>query len=79
MAGVIDDDLTAWLDAHAAGLFVHTLANLNSIALGFNRENLLLFQLNARQAGHKDQEIASFYSGLQKRFSAIEVAPGVPE
>jgi predicted permease len=58
----------------AAGLFVRTLRNLQSIELGFNRENLLLFQLNARQAGHNDPEIASFYSDLQNRFSSI---PGV--
>jgi macrolide transport system ATP-binding/permease protein len=58
----------------AAGLFVRTLQNLQSVALGFNRENLLLFQLNARQAGHRDPEIASFYSDLQNRFSSI---PGV--
>jgi macrolide transport system ATP-binding/permease protein len=58
----------------AAGLFVRTLANLQSVELGFNRENLLLFQLNARQAGHGDPEIASFYSDLQNQFGKI---PGV--
>jgi predicted permease len=58
----------------AAGLFLRTLSNLQSVELGFNRENLLLFQLNARQAGHEDPEIASFYGDLQKRFSTI---PGV--
>jgi len=58
----------------AAGLFVRTLNNLESIELGFNRENLLLFQLNARQAGHKDPEITAFYNDLLKRFRAI---PGV--
>lgn len=58
----------------AAGLFVRTLSNLQSVQLGFNRENLLLFQLNARQAGHRDAEIASFYSDLQERLGAI---PGV--
>jgi predicted permease len=58
----------------AAGLFVRTLSNLQSIQLGFNREDLLLFTLNARQAGHKDPEIITFYSELQKRFGAI---PGV--
>jgi len=58
----------------AAGLFVRTLSNLQSIQLGFNRENLLLFRLNARQAGHRDPEITSFYSDLQRRFGAI---PGV--
>jgi predicted permease len=58
----------------AAGLFVRTLSNLASIELGFNRENLLTFALNARQAGHKDPEIVTFYNDLQKRFSDI---PGV--
>jgi macrolide transport system ATP-binding/permease protein len=57
-----------------AGLFVRTLQNLQSIQLGFNREHLLLFQMNARQAGHKDPEIVTFFRNLQKRFSAI---PGV--
>jgi predicted permease len=58
----------------AAGLFVRTLSNLQSIQLGFNRESVLLFRMNARQAGHRDPEILTFYSDLQKRFSAI---PGV--
>ncbi|MBI4902649.1 MAG: ABC transporter permease [Acidobacteria bacterium] len=58
----------------AAGLFTRTLSNLQSIELGFNSENLLLFRMNARQAGHQDPEIATFYSGLQKRFRSI---PGV--
>jgi macrolide transport system ATP-binding/permease protein len=57
-----------------AGLFVRTLQNLQSIQLGFNREDLLLFHMNARQAGHKDPEIITFYSDLQQRFGAI---PGV--
>jgi predicted permease len=58
----------------AAGLFVRTLSNLHSIELGFNRDNVLLFRLDARKAGHKDPEIAAFYGDLRKRFSAI---PGV--
>jgi predicted permease len=58
----------------AAGLFLRTLSNLESIQLGFNRENVLTFQLNARQAGHVDPEIVGFYSDLQRQFAAI---PGV--
>jgi len=58
----------------AAGLFVRTLSNLQSVELGFNRENVLLFLLDARKAGHKDPEIATFYADLRMRFSAI---PGV--
>ncbi|HTT65075.1 MAG TPA: ABC transporter permease, partial [Bryobacteraceae bacterium] len=35
----------------AAGLFVRTLANLHAVDLGFNREHVLLFRLDARKAG----------------------------
>jgi predicted permease len=58
----------------AAGLFVRTLSNLESIELGFNRQNLLLFQVDARKAGHKDPGIGAFYANLRRRFSEI---PGV--
>ena len=50
------------------------MSNLQSIEVGFNRENVLLFQLDARKAGYGDEEIAGFYGDLLKRFSAI---PGV--
>ncbi|MBA0087416.1 MAG: ABC transporter permease, partial [Acidobacteria bacterium Pan2503] len=58
----------------AAGLFVRTLNKLHSVQLGYARENILLFSLNARQAGHRDPEIATFYEDLRKRFESI---PGV--
>jgi macrolide transport system ATP-binding/permease protein len=58
----------------AAGLFVRTLSSPESIDLGFNRENVLTFKLNARQPGHIDPEIGGFYSHLQEQFAAI---PGV--
>jgi macrolide transport system ATP-binding/permease protein len=58
----------------AAGLFVRTLDQLHSVQLGYARENILLFSLNARQTGHRDSEIATFYADLRKRFEAI---PGV--
>jgi macrolide transport system ATP-binding/permease protein len=58
----------------AAGLFVRTLDRLHSLELGFDRENILLFQLNAGQAGHKDSEVLTFYGDLRRRFAAI---PGV--
>jgi predicted permease len=57
-----------------AGLFVRTLSKLESVPLGFNREHILLFKLDAAQAGHKAPEIFSFYSGLRTRFGSI---PGV--
>src|SRR5206468_9300240 len=58
----------------AAGLFVRTLNKLHSVQLGYARENILLFSVNARQAGHRDPEIATFYADLRKRFESI---PGV--
>lgn len=58
----------------AAGLFVRTLNQLHSVHLGYAREHILLFSLNARQAGHRDPEITTFYAGLLKRFESI---PGV--
>jgi predicted permease len=58
----------------AAGLFVRTLSNLQSVQLGFNRDNVLLFELNARQAGYGDTNIATFYASLRNQLAAI---PGV--
>jgi predicted permease len=58
----------------AAGLFARTLNNLHSVQLGYARENILLFSLNAGQAGHRGAEIATFYTDLRKRFESI---PGV--
>jgi predicted permease len=57
-----------------AGLFMRTLANLQSIETGFRRENLLVFRLNAWQAGYRDSALFAFYKNLESRFAAI---PGV--
>jgi predicted permease len=58
----------------AAGLFVRTLVNLHSIDVGFNRENLLLVNLNGQQAGYRGEALARFYAGLTESFRQI---PGV--
>jgi predicted permease len=58
----------------AAGLFVRTLSNLQSIPLGFNRDNVLLFEVNAPQAGYPQPKVAAFYAELRRRLSEI---PGV--
>jgi predicted permease len=58
----------------AAGLFVRTLSNLAAIPLGFNEDNLLTFQLDARQSGHTEPGIVAFYEELRRQFSAI---PGI--
>jgi macrolide transport system ATP-binding/permease protein len=57
-----------------AGLFVRTLSNLGSVELGFNRERVLLFTVNARQAGYRDDALVRFYDTLRARLGAI---PGV--
>jgi predicted permease len=57
-----------------AGLFVRTLSNLQSIPLGFNRDNMLLVELNAPQAGYPEANAAAFYDNLRQRISEI---PGV--
>jgi len=57
-----------------ANLFMRTLINLHSLDVGFEREKLLVFKVNARQAGHRDPEILSFYSDLKTHLAAI---PGV--
>ena len=58
----------------AAGLFVRTLSNLQSIPLGFNRDSVLLFELNAPQAGYPEARVAAFYADLRRRLSEV---PGV--
>jgi predicted permease len=58
----------------AAGLFVRTLSKLDSVELGFNREHLLLFTVNARQAGYRDQALARFFENL---YAAVAAIPGV--
>jgi macrolide transport system ATP-binding/permease protein len=58
----------------AAGLFVRTLTNLQSVPLGFNRDNVLLFEVNAPQAGYPTASVQAFYAELRRRLSEI---PGV--
>ena len=58
----------------AAVLFVRTLSRLHSVELGFDRENVLLFRLNAKQAGYSDRALERFYTDLWARFRTL---PGV--
>jgi predicted permease len=57
-----------------AGLFTQTLARLQSVPLGFNPENVLLFDLNAPQAGYPETRAAALYAELRDRFARL---PGV--
>ena len=71
---VVAQIATSFLILFVASLFVRTLDKLHSVPLGYSRENILLFSLNASQAGHRDPEITAFYADLRKRFESI---PGV--
>jgi predicted permease len=57
-----------------AGLFAQTLSKLQSIPLGFNPEQVLLFEINAPQAGYPAEQVATLYADLRRRFAEI---PGV--
>jgi predicted permease len=57
-----------------AGLFVRTLRNLQSVELGFNAENLLLFKVDPHTKGYKNEQIAPLYQQMIER---IEAVPGV--
>jgi len=58
----------------AAGLFVRTLSNLQSISLGFSRDHVLLFEVNAPQSGYPTDRVADLYEGVRRRLSEL---PGV--
>jgi macrolide transport system ATP-binding/permease protein len=57
-----------------AGLFARTLSKLQAIPLGFNPENVLLFDINAPQAGYPEESVAAYYTQLRDRFVDV---PGV--
>jgi predicted permease len=73
---VVAQIATSLLLLVAAGLFVRTLSNLQSISVGFNRDNVLLFELNAPQAGYPASRVSDFYANLRRRLSEV---PGVRE
>ena len=57
-----------------AGLFIRTLYNLQQVNLGFNQESLLVFSLQPRQGGYKDERLIQFYDQL---FARLDNLPGV--
>ena len=57
-----------------AGLLIQTFANLSRLDPGFDPENLLLFRLNAAQAGYSGQQLVEFYENARRSVAAI---PGV--
>ena len=57
-----------------AGLFVRTLINLQRVEVGFNAQNLLLFDASPGLIGYKDEPLRQVYARLSER---IETVPGV--
>ncbi len=55
----------------AAGLFVRSLARLSEVNLGYSRENLLLFRVNAAAGGYKGAAAIRFYEELFEKVSAV--------
>jgi predicted permease len=57
-----------------ASLFVRTLVNLETLDVGFNRKNLLLFSIDPGTSGYSGQRLAAFYRDVLERVAAL---PGV--
>ncbi|HTQ55195.1 MAG TPA: ABC transporter permease [Bryobacteraceae bacterium] len=63
----------AWLMI-AAGLFARSLAQLKSVDLGFRRDHLITFQIDAAQSGYKPDAAVASYRRLTAALAAL---PGV--
>ena len=57
-----------------AGLFLKTLANLRGVDVGFNPEQVLLFQLDSTRSGYAPEESVALYARIADRVRAL---PGV--
>ncbi|HLY60127.1 MAG TPA: ABC transporter permease [Terriglobia bacterium] len=58
-----------------AGLFLRTLAKLDQVDTGFNKENVLLFTIDPPAVGYKeDSRLANLYQQIEQRLSG---EPGV--
>jgi predicted permease len=57
-----------------AGLFGRGLANLHSIPIGFNRDNILLFTIKPGAVGYSGTALAGLYGSLRETLSRL---PGV--
>lgn len=57
-----------------AGLFVHTLLNLDRIPLGFESSHVLLFRLNLPRARYSDAQMTEFFQKMEERLGSL---PGV--
>ena len=58
-----------------AGLFLRTLVNLTNVDMGFNKNSVLLFQIEPASVGYKeDAGLARLYEQIEQRVGAV---PGV--
>ena len=57
-----------------AGLFTRTLRNLQSLEVGFNSENLVIFGIDPRQNKYRGEQVVQLYRRILER---IEGIPGV--
>jgi predicted permease len=57
-----------------AGLFVHSFRKLSQASLGFDQERLMMFDVDAVEAGYKGPSIVQLYRDLLDRIRAL---PGV--
>lgn len=54
-----------------AGLFIRTLYNLETVDLGFNQHNLLLFTLQPSQSGYRDERLIRLYQQIFDRLDQL--------
>ncbi len=57
-----------------AGLFLRTIQNLRGVELGFNRDHLLLFRLDAGPAGYEAARFAELHARIAAQIGSL---PGV--
>jgi predicted permease len=61
----------------SAGLFVRSLSKLSAVSLGYNRENLILFRVDAGATSFKGPAVMRFHQALLEHLSAIPGVGGV--
>jgi len=60
-----------------AGLFLRTLWNLQSVDLGYPKENLVLLSVDAGSAGYKQPQLPGFWHDVSDRVQAVPGVRGV--
>ena len=55
----------------SAGLFLRTLTNLRSVAVGFNPDNVLVFTIDPQVAGYDSEQAGELYERLLEQLEAM--------